>query len=182
MLPVANAVAVKRRRVQGKRPPPEWYAALEVERFGEAGLAMLCQDARRFHVHYTHVRTRSPGHKQPDQLTRKQLWEHLVTVYREAYPCADSPTNSILQFGLVAKERHKDAPREEDRSEHNHVATFSDRAHYWRRGRKISADKYGILPPVGMKHENIIKVKHMALLALTVHPKPPASLRLKKAI
>ena len=50
MLPVANAIAVKRRRVQGKRPPPEWYAALEVERVGEAGLAMLCQYARRFPV------------------------------------------------------------------------------------------------------------------------------------
>ena len=145
MLPLANAIAVKRRRVQGKCPPPEWYAALQAERFSEADLAMLRQDARRFHVHYTHVRTHDANHRQPDQMTRKQLWDHLVKVYREAYPCADSPTGSILQFGVVAKERHKDAASEQDRSEHNHVATFSNQAHYWRRVRKVSADKYGVL-------------------------------------
>ena len=61
---------------------------------------MLYQDARHFHVHSARVRTRSPGHTQPDWRTRKQLWKHLVTVYREAYPCADSPTSSILQCEL----------------------------------------------------------------------------------
>ena len=70
------------------------------------------------------------------------FWEHPVKVYREAYPGADSNTASILQVGSVAKERHRDAPREEDRSEHNHCATFSSLAQYWRRVRKISADKY----------------------------------------
>ena len=72
-LPATSGVTVKSRRVQGKRPPPEWYVALEVDRVGEADSAILCQDARRFHVHYTHVRTRSPCHTQPDQLTRKQV-------------------------------------------------------------------------------------------------------------
>ena len=128
MLPMASALSVKRRRVVGKHPPPAWYAALRAEGFTEADLAMLCLDARRFHIHYTHVRTHDKNHVQPDQFTRKGFWEHLVKVYREAYPCADSNTGSILQFGLVAKERHKDAPREEDRSEHNHCATFSSLA------------------------------------------------------
>ena len=70
-LPATSGVTVKSRRVQGKRPPPEWHVGLEVDRVGEADSAILCQDARRFYVHYTHVRTRSPGHTQPDQLTRK---------------------------------------------------------------------------------------------------------------
>ena len=39
-----------------------------------------------------------------------------------------------------------------------------------------------LIPPVGMKHENIIKVKYIALRALTVHPKPPASPRLREEI
>ena len=144
MLPVANAIAVKRRRVQGKRPPPEWYAALEVERFGEAGLAMLCQDARRFQVHYTHVRTRSPGHKQPDQLTRKQLWEHLVTVYREAYPCADSPTSSVLQFGLVtASWNRPPSPENLNPPEVKYGPT-----------RFQTEKPRALTPPIGVKHES----------------------------
>ena len=110
MLPIASAINLKRRRITGKNPPPAWDAALPAEGFIEADLAMLGLDSSRFHVHYTHVRTHDKNHVQPDQLTRKEFWEHIVKVYREAYPCADSNTGSILQFGLVAKERHKDAP------------------------------------------------------------------------
>ena len=112
MLPIAHAIAVKRRRVRGKQATPVAYAALRAERFTEADLAALLLDARRFHVHYTHIRTSNPNHVQPEQMTRKQFWNYLCKVYREAYPSADSPTGSCLQFGLVATERHRDAPRQ----------------------------------------------------------------------
>ena len=36
-------------------------------------------------------------------------------------------------FGRVAKEKHKDAPRMEDQSEHNHCATFSTSLLYWKK-------------------------------------------------
>ena len=66
----------------------------------------------------------------------------MAKVYREAYPSADSDTGSILQFGLVSTEHHKDAPQVEDRTEHEHAATFSSVAHYWRRVRQISVEKH----------------------------------------
>ena len=57
---------------------------------------------------------------------------------------ANSDNGSPLEFGLVCKERHKDAPREEDRSEHNHAATFACAQLYWRKIRDISDKKYHI--------------------------------------
>ena len=50
MLPIARALSVKRRRLNGKQPTPAVYAALRAERFTEADLAKLGLDARRFHA------------------------------------------------------------------------------------------------------------------------------------
>ena len=65
---------------------------------------------------------------QPGALTREAFWEHLVQCYTEAYPNTDSVTGSPLAFGFVCKELHKDAPRAEGRSEHNHAATIVNHA------------------------------------------------------
>ena len=84
--------------MNGEQPTPAVYAALRAERFTEAGLAKLGLDARRFHVHYTHVRTNNPNDVQPHQMTNEQFWDHLVKVYREAYPDADMPTFEFLSI------------------------------------------------------------------------------------
>ena len=65
MLPVAHAISVKRRRLAFKGPPPTAYAALRAECFSEADLAALRLDARRFHIHYTHIRTTDRAHEKP---------------------------------------------------------------------------------------------------------------------
>ena len=45
---------------------------------------------------------------------------------------------------MVCKELHKDSEREADRSEHHHCSTYSTAQHYWRRVRKISAEKFHV--------------------------------------
>ena len=64
MLPIGSALNAKRRRMSGKRPPPAWHAALMLKGFTEVDLAMPGQDARRFHVHHTRVRTHDRKHVQ----------------------------------------------------------------------------------------------------------------------
>ena len=147
---------VPRKRVRGKQPPCLWrdgpiragyLAGLDALRHESAagdGLLPLPLDSRRRHIHYTHVRTKSARDIQPNQLTREAFWEHLMKCYQEAYPKADAETGSILEFGIVCKEKHKDAARDVDRSEHHHAAIHSSDPHFWRRVRKISAEKYKI--------------------------------------
>ena len=118
--------------------------AIEHEAAAADALLPLPLDSRRRHIHYTHVRTNSGTDVQPHQLTRKAFWDHLVKCYKEAYPRAESENGSILAFGAVCKERHKDASRDVDRSEHHHAAVYCKESHYWRRIRKISAEKYNI--------------------------------------
>ena len=144
------------RRLTGKQPQPlclparrqsgyfAVIAAIQHETAAADGLMALPLDGRRCHVHYTHVRTRGVGDVQPEQLSREAFWQHLLLCYQEAYPQADSDTGSILQFGLVCKEKHRDACRDIDRSEHHHAAVFCTTRHYWRRVRKISAEKYKV--------------------------------------
>ena len=98
MLTIARALSVKCRRLSGKQPTLAVYAALRAEGFTEADMAKLGLDARRFHVHYTHVRTSNPNDVQPHQMTNEQLWDHLVKVYREAYPDADMSTFEFLSI------------------------------------------------------------------------------------
>ena len=119
-------------------------SAIEHESAAADGLLQHHPDKRRRHVHYTHVRTNNTQDVQPDQLTRAAYWDHLICCYREAYPKAEADTGSILQFGLVCKEKHKDAARFADRSEHHHAAVYCSQSHLWRRVREISAAKYNI--------------------------------------
>ena len=119
-------------------------SAVEHESAAADGLLALPLDGRRNHVHYTHVRTKGASDVQPHQLSRDQFWEHLVRCYREAYPQADSDTGSILMFGIVCKEKHNDAQRDVDRSEHHHAAVYCAKKHFWRCVRKVSAAKYNI--------------------------------------
>ena len=143
-------------RMRGKQPqvrcrlarPREGFlaslAAIQHEAAAADGLIPLPLDSRRRHIHYTHVRTHRPGDVQPEQMSRAAFWQHLERCYKDAYPQADSETGSILKFGIVCKEMHKDARRDEDRSPHHHAAVYCSLNHYWRRVRKTSAEKYYI--------------------------------------
>ena len=99
--------------------------ALQHESAGADGLLPLPLDFKRCHIHYTHIHTNSAADVQPSQLTRDAFWDHLMKCYQEAYPRADSETGSILEFGIVCKEKHKDTTRDVDRSEHHHAAIYS---------------------------------------------------------
>ena len=56
-------------------------------------------------------------------------------------PLTPSPFSSLA---FAAKEKHKKAEREEDRSIHIHCASFSSEKIYWKPIRDISAKKYNI--------------------------------------
>ena len=146
-------LAAARRRYREKRPPREGdeaalargiTAALRAEFAAADGLQPLPGDARRRHVHYVHYRTDSATDRQPNQLTRKQLWAHLVRCYAEVYPRTDQPNKSILQFGLVALEKHNNAEDQRDRDAHHHAVVFCDATHRWAQIRRLSAEKYNI--------------------------------------
>ena len=148
------------RRVRGKqRPPPAFLllgtpageeapaeavsqAAIAAEGVDE--LTALSPDAQRQHVHWTHVRTHNPQDRQPSSFTRPQFFEFLQQVRKEVYPEAANPTGSILLFGLVAKERHAESAKEEERAEHHHCATFCSKRHYWRKVAQHSHSVYRV--------------------------------------
>jgi hypothetical protein len=145
---------VKKRLTIKQSPPPAflplgpigngvWAHALAAEQCAADGLIALQQDARRTHVHYTQVRTKNSDDVQPSQLTRQEFWEHLERCYRVAYPDATSKTGSILKFGLVVKELHKESTHEHDRDEHHHAATYSSEKHFWKKVKTVS-EKFGI--------------------------------------
>ena len=117
---------------------------LVVEMMAADGLAALPEDARRKCMHFTQCRTNDEHMVQPEQLTREQLWDIINLCYMEGYPDARSPTQSILSFGLVVKEKHKDAPQEAACSEHHHLRAFCTQKHHWSRICKIAAKKYKI--------------------------------------
>ena len=119
-------------------------AALAAEATADDELAPLPSSARRTHVHWTHVHTQSPAHVQPSTMDRKAFWAHLEKVYAEVYPDADSPTGSILSFGLVASEQHKRAKQDGHRHPHKHAATFCSKQHYWNKVAKVSLAKYNV--------------------------------------
>ena len=146
-------LAAARRRYLQKRPPREGdeaalargiSAALRAEFAAADGLQALPGDARRRHVHYVHYRTDNATDRQPNQLTRKQLWAHLVRCYAEAYPRSDQPHRSILQFGVVALEKHHNAEDQRDRDAHHHAVVFCSDPHRWAQIRRLSAEKYNI--------------------------------------
>ena len=135
-----------RRRIRGKQAPsaePADYA-LAAELEAVDGLAALHADDRRHHVHWTMVATGSDHGVQPQVLTRQGFWRHLLRCYQTAYPAADSPTGCTLQFALVASEKHQNAAKWEDRCNHFHAACFNTEKHYWRKVRRISAERFHI--------------------------------------
>ena len=135
-----------RRRITGKQPPSGTVpqAALAAELVAVDGLAALPGDARRQHVHWTMVATRSQVDVQPSTLSREAFWKHLLRCYQECYPVAESPTGCILQFGLIAAEKHRNVAKWADRCRHFHAACFTSAKHYWRKVRRVSAEKYHI--------------------------------------
>ena len=118
--------------------------AITLEHAAADGLLPLPWGAPRRHIHWTHCRTDNADDVQPHELSRADFWQHLLRCYREAYPKAGVASGSPLQFGLVCKELHHDAPRAEDRSEHHHAATFSSSQIYWRKIAKLSHVRYHI--------------------------------------
>ena len=125
MLPIASALNAKRRRMSGKRPPPAWHAALMLEGFTEVDLRMLCQGARRFHVHYTHVRTHDKNHVQPDQLTRKSSGNTLSKYTARLTHVQTATQAASYSSDWLPKSATRTPPRAEGRSEHSHCATFN---------------------------------------------------------
>ena len=117
-------------------------AAVRDEAWSE--LTALQRDKRRRHIHWTHVRTHDPLHKQPGQFTREGFWQHLVQVYMEAYPEPANATGSILMFGLVVKEKHASSSKDELRDEHHHAATYCSKQHLWRVVADLSLQKYSV--------------------------------------
>jgi hypothetical protein len=125
------------RRLRWKQPAPAEHAipapvlaALRDEAWSE--LAALNDDARRKHIHWVHVRTHDPTHRQPDSFTREEFWRHMERVYKDVYPNAANRTGSILLFGLVAKERHQASAKQAERDEHHHCPCYTSLQHYWR--------------------------------------------------
>ena len=128
--------SAKRRRMVGKQAPPAAsvlppaaLAALVDEAWSE--LTALSDDSRRKHVHWVHVHTQNPAHKQPESFSREEFWEHLCRVYKDVYPRPQNPSGSILLFGCVAKERHAASPKEAERREHHHCPCYTQERHYW---------------------------------------------------
>jgi hypothetical protein len=133
------------RRMRGKQTPfvnPMIMMAVADEAWSE--LTALSADARRKHVHWTHVRTNDPSLVQPSALTREEFYLHLVRVYKEAYPEPANKTGSILLFAAVAKEHHAESSQSELREEHHHGPTYTSKQHYWNVVAKISLEKYKI--------------------------------------
>jgi len=133
-----------RYRLRGKQVPPPGFwqtaacqSALGAEAWTE--LTALSEDARRQHVHYTHVRTRNPADRQPESFTRQSFWEHLERCYLAVYPEAANATGSILMFGAVAKE-----VGEVTSEEHHHAPTYSSIRHYWKKIADISYNLYRV--------------------------------------
>jgi energy-coupling factor transporter ATP-binding protein EcfA2 len=156
-----------RRRINGKRPAPLAYfvledetlrrilaSALDAEDEDEPGF--LAATVKRKHVHWTHVTTQDPDHKQPSEFTREAFWLHLAKCYKEVYPDVSSPTGSILAFGFVAKEFKSSA--------HKHCASFSLSQHYWNKVAKHSLAKYGV-PLNAVAHDS-----YLTMFAYLRHP------------
>ncbi|CAE8608797.1 unnamed protein product, partial [Polarella glacialis] len=107
-------------------------------------LVGLDSDARRQHLHWTHVRTGSPSDRQPDSFTGEGFWIHLCQVYREVFPEAANASGSILLFGAVAKELHAHAVDEAVRREHHHAPCYCSKRHAWKALAEHSHSVYNV--------------------------------------
>ena len=111
---------------------------------GWSELVALSPDARRKHIHWTHVRTMDPAHIQPGHLSREEFWAHLERVYKDVYPEPANRSGSILLFGAVAKEWHAESVKAELREEHHHATAYCTKQHYWNRIAQTSLERYNI--------------------------------------
>ena len=142
--------ALARRRLTSKQAAPHIQQPPlppQLQAIGDEGwseLTALSLDARRKHVHWTHVHTEDRGHRQPSQLTRNEFWDHLERVYKEVYPEPANKSGSILLFGMVVKELHPESTQTELCMEHHHAATYCSQQHYWKRVAQVSVEKYAI--------------------------------------
>ena len=93
--------AVRRQRLRGKQARPQALptTAMEAETLagegfvrGADGLVPLATDARRQHVHYTHVRTHSPSDV-------RRLWA--LGVIRRASACRPLEQTIIINMTIV---------------------------------------------------------------------------------
>jgi hypothetical protein len=107
-------------------------------------LVALDPDARRQHIHWTHVRTKNPGDRQPESFTRAGFFEHLTLVYRETYPEAANRHGSIVLFGAVAKEHHAALNTEGMQFEHHHAPLYCSKRHAWKAVADVSYTKYKV--------------------------------------
>ena len=150
--PPAASVPSARRRLTTKQAPPDRSSLFRAAVLAQAH-ALECADdsleplgpkVRRNHVHYTHVRTRNPSHRQPESFTRAEFYDHMERCYRMAYPEPHSLTGSILMFGGVAKERHARAFGTHLRDEHHHCITYCSMQHYWEKVVRISRERFHV--------------------------------------
>ena len=148
----AQAPPRRRLRAKGVCQAAQWESkvmaqllrdAMEAE-LADEDLPFLPRTVKRKYVHWTHVRTRNPQHVQPRAFTRAEFWNHMEKVYKEVYPEAESPTGSILMFGMVAKEQHKKASSTAQRDEHHHAPACCRQQHYWNKIAKVSIEKYNV--------------------------------------
>jgi hypothetical protein len=144
-----------RRRVRGKQPPTAHLSRVhrtteeQATTWVDAAIAAETDDVadlrkgiKRQCIHWTHVRTFNPAWVQPEQVSKKDFWLHLVKIYKEAYPVEKSPTGSVLAFGLICEERHAASLDVAQREVHRHAPTNATEQVYWNKMAKLSLDKY----------------------------------------
>ena len=141
------AADAKRRRLVGKQSVTSVSlssAGALADESADDLLGVLSATVKRKHIHWTMVRTHGKGRKQPSDFSREAFFEHLLKVYKLAYPVKDSPTGSILMFAAVAKEKHARAWKSELRDEHLHAPVYCSEQHYWNKVASISREKFGV--------------------------------------
>ena len=142
--------ALGARRLSRKQAAPHVLPPLalpQIQAIADEGwseLTALSLDAKRKHIHWTHVHTHDATHKQPGEMTRQEFWGQLERVYKEVYPEPANRSGSILLFGTVVKELHSDSAREELRQEHHHAATYCSKQHLWKRVAQVSLEKHHV--------------------------------------
>ena len=84
-----------------------------------------------------------PGRKEPEDTTREELYAALVATYAavfgEEHACHNGP-----EYGLVAREQHRESPVERSRKVHNHAACAFPAFHRWKAVEKHMREHHGI--------------------------------------
>ena len=94
---------------------------------------------------FTQVASRVPipGRKEPEDTTREALYAALVATYAavfgEGHACHNGP-----EYGLVAREQHRQSPVERSRKVHNHAGCAFSAFHRWKAVEKHMREHHGI--------------------------------------